>query len=76
MRIFTIAGFTMFNERITDYINYLKFEKRYSAHTLIAYEQDLAQFTDFLTAEYQTSLTVPEITHFHIRGWMAGMKEK
>ena len=73
MRIFTLAGFTMFNERLTDYIQYLRFEKRYSPHTLTAYEKDLEQFNDYLTSEFSFN-DLKLITHFHIRGWLAGMK--
>ena len=63
----------MFEERLTDYIQYLRFEKRYSPHTLTAYQNDLEQFREFLLKEYNiTELKV--ITHFHIRGWLAGMK--
>ena len=63
----------MFNERITDYIQYLRCEKRYSPHTLLAYQKDLEQFNDYLSKEF--SLTeLKLITHFHIRGWLAGMK--
>jgi len=63
----------MFTQRSTDFISYLRFEKRYSAHTLTAYEHDLYQFNEYLTAEF-TSIDLKDITHFHIRGWLAGMK--
>lgn len=36
---------------ISEFLNYLKHEKRYSVHTLIAYETDLNQFHDFLVQE-------------------------
>src|SRR5580698_4105004 len=63
----------MFNERLTDFIQYLRFEKRYSAHTLIAYQKDLEQFRDYLSKEFALK-ELNAITHFHIRGWLAGMK--
>ena len=63
----------MFDERLTDYLHYLKFEKRYASHTLTAYQHDLEQFRDFLTTEYGNT-NLKTITHFHIRGWLAGMK--
>ncbi len=63
----------MFDERLPDFIQYLRFEKRYSAHTLTAYQRDLEQFRDFLTKEFGMS-EMKLITHFHIRGWLAGMK--
>ncbi len=64
----------MFDERLTEFINYLRFEKRYSPHTLTAYQNDLDQFRSFLLKNYEhTDLNL--ISHFHIRGWLAGMKE-
>ena len=63
----------MFDERLTDYIQYLRFEKRYATHTLIAYQHDLEQFRDFLATEYSLK-ELKDISHFHIRGWLAGMK--
>jgi integrase/recombinase XerC len=63
----------MFDERLTDFTQYLRFEKRYSAHTLIAYQRDLEQFRDFLSKEFALT-ELKDITHFHIRGWLAGMK--
>ncbi len=74
MRKFTIAGFTMFDERLTDFIQYLRFEKRYSTHTLTAYQADLEQFRDFLSKEF-SSPEISSISHFHIRTWLANMKE-
>lgn len=64
----------MFDERLTEFVQYLRFEKRYSPHTLIAYQRDLEQFRDYLVKEFDlTELKL--ITHFHIRGWLADMKE-
>jgi len=63
----------MFDERLTEFLHYLRFEKRYSPQTLIAYQHDIEQFRDFLTAEYNLT-ELKSITHFHIRGWLAGMK--
>ena len=63
----------MFDERLTDYLHYLKFEKRYASHTLTAYQHDLEQFRDFLLKEYGNT-NLKAITHFHTRGWLAGMK--
>jgi len=64
----------MFTER---FIRYIQFEKRYSKHTVSAYQSDLDQFTTFLNnPEKQTPapdalITHPsQITHYHIRNWM------
>ncbi len=63
----------MFNERLTDFLQYLRFEKRYSPHTLLAYQKDLEQFDSYLSQEFSMN-DLKLITHFHIRGWLAGMK--
>lgn len=65
----------MFEDKLVDFLQYLRFEKRYSAHTLTAYRKDLEQFRDFLAAEYGLS-ELESISHFHIRGWLAGIKEQ
>jgi integrase/recombinase XerC len=65
----------MFDERLTDFIHYLRFEKRYAPLTLVAYQHDLEQFRDYLTREFNHT-DLKDISHFHIRGWLAGMKEK
>lgn len=57
-----------------DYIQYLRFEKRVSLHTLIAYEQDLRQFSDYLSAEFGDP-GFPSVSHFHIRSWLATLKD-
>ena len=64
----------MFNERLTDFLQYLRFEKRYSPHTLLAYQKDLEQFDTYLSTAFEVN-DIKLITHFHIRGWLAGMKE-
>lgn len=64
----------MFSER---FINYIKFEKRYSKHTVLAYNSDLNQFEVFLNNPNNTNppptpiITHPsQISHYHIRNWM------
>jgi integrase/recombinase XerC len=59
---------------IQSFIDYLKFEKRYSAHTITAYQNDLKDFFDFLDAQFgQTGLK--EIGSAMIRSWLAGLKD-
>jgi len=64
----------MFTER---FIRYIQFEKRYSPHTVSAYQSDLDQFTGFLNNPQKQSPPPPpvithpsQITHYHIRNWM------
>src|SRR5262245_47215437 len=61
--------------RYQDFLDFLKFEKRYSAHTLISYETDLASFFAFLGQQYGET-TLKEITHSMLRSWLAGLKEE
>lgn len=66
---------------VTDYpiltqhfLDYLKFEKRYSRHTIIAYQNDLEQFFAYLSSQFEAP-TLQEITAGMIRSWLAELKE-
>lgn len=62
-------------QRIQDFLQYLRFEKRYSRHTVIAYQTDLEQFSLYITAQF--AIDNPALlTHFHIRSWLATLKEE
>jgi integrase/recombinase XerC len=52
------------------FIQYIKFEKRYSPHTVSAYQSDLDQFVGFLNHPDQTVIHPQEISHYQIRNWM------
>lgn len=56
------------------FIDYIKFEKRYSQHTIQAYLRDLDQFTIFLNEQYDIS-DVSIATHQHIRSWLVYLIE-
>ena len=67
----------MFTER---FIQYIKFEKRYSPHTVSAYQSDLEQFIGYLNnpdkkdPAPEPEITHPsQITHHLIRNWMVEM---
>lgn len=60
---------------IRSFLDYLKFEKRYSAHTIISYETDLTAFFQYLDTNFG-KLQLSEITHSFIRSWLADLKEK
>lgn len=64
----------MMNEWLPDFLKYIKFEKRYSHNTLVAYEQDLGQFRDYITDQFSIN-DIQEVSHFHIRSWLADMKD-
>ncbi len=57
---------------INDFLDYIKFEKRYSQHTLISYQNDLEQFFGYLTQF--DSPAVKDIAPSFIRSWLAELK--
>jgi integrase/recombinase XerC len=57
------------------FIDYLKFEKRYSAHTIRAYTDDLDQFFLFLEKTFGETAP-PGISATFIRSWLASLKEQ
>lgn len=54
------------------FIAHLRFEKRYSRHTLIAYEEDLRQFLEYLTQQYEMPDAL-QAKPLHIRSWLADL---
>ncbi|WP_300601188.1 tyrosine-type recombinase/integrase [Niabella sp.] len=66
-------------ERIVDHIepfvNYLKFEKRYSRHTIAAYTTDLQEFSDFMETLYDNT-PLRDISYTYIRSWLARLMEQ
>jgi integrase/recombinase XerC len=58
---------------VTDFLDYIKFEKRYSQHTLISYQNDLGQFFAYLSSQFD-SPALPDITAPFIRSWLAELK--
>lgn len=59
---------------IQPFLAFLKFEKRYSRHTLISYENDLTAFFDYLVVTYG-SCPLKDISHLFIRSWLASLKD-
>ncbi len=59
---------------IQPFLDYLKFEKRYSRHTLISYENDLVSFFNYLHTAYG-EIELGAITHLYIRSWLASLKD-
>lgn len=57
------------------FLDYLKFEKRYSQHTIISYQNDLEQFFAYLASQFDAP-PVEKITAMFIRSWLAELKEE
>lgn len=60
---------------LPSFFAYLRYEKRYSPHTVEAYRRDLSQFAQFLLATYALENYV-QVTHTHIRSWLVFLVEK
>lgn len=60
---------------IRDFLDYLRFQKRYSRHTIISYKNDLGSFSLFLQQQFGNT-SLPGIETSFIRSWLAGLKEQ
>lgn len=59
---------------IRPFLDYLRYEKRFSQHTVVSYQTDLDQFFSYLEAQYQ-SPAVNDIATIYIRSWLASLKQ-
>jgi integrase/recombinase XerC len=62
------------------FFRYLEFEKRFSKHTIVAYQNDLDQYAAYIKMQYELD-DLNLISHTFIRSWIvsmmdAGMKSK
>lgn len=60
---------------ISQFLHYLRFQKRYSEHTLKAYEGDLNNFNDFLEGQFEIKQSWEEVNHHMIREWVISLME-
>ena len=56
------------------FLDYLKFQKRYSQHTVISYQNDLEDFLTFITDNYG-AVALTEISAGLVRTWLASLKQ-
>ena len=55
-----------------EFLDFLRYEKRFSSHTVISYQTDLTQFVAYLQAEYELA-DPAQATHPLIRGWVVSL---
>ena len=57
------------------FLDYISAEKRFSPHTLAAYQRDLSQFLDYLKDDDPPPTHISEINHIQVRMWIAELME-
>lgn len=62
-------------ESIKDFIDFLRFEKRYSAHTVLAYQTDLEEFSSFIDQAYG-KMMLSEVAPVIIRSFVVTLMEQ
>jgi integrase/recombinase XerC len=59
-------------EPLTDFINHIRVEKRYSAHTIRAYTDDIRQFVLFINIDPDSD-EILSVTRAQIRSWVISL---
>lgn len=62
----------MLESLINDFLHYIRFEKRMSEKTYIAYKNDLASFEQFLK-DWYGAIALKDIELNHLRSWIAAL---
>ena len=61
--------------RVQKFIDYLLLEKKYSPHTVVAYQNDIKAFQVFLTQEFSDS-EVSTANYSQIRSWIVQLVDR
>lgn len=59
---------------VQPFLDTLKFEKRYSPHTIRSYQDDLTQFFDYLVIQFG-EIEMEHISSSLIRSWLVSLKD-
>jgi len=60
---------------VYEYLQYIRYEKNYSAHTVVAYRRDLSDFLDY--AQENEGVTTPQdVSSDMIRSWVMSLLEQ
>lgn len=62
------------DHRIHSFLDYLKYERRYSGHTYTSYHTDLRDFFEYLDVQFGTP-QLKDINQGVVRSWLASLKE-
>ena len=59
------------NDILQQFLDYLKKEKQYSLHTVLAYQRDLQDLIKFLKKQFATLQQWKEVDTYHLRSYLA-----
>ncbi len=59
---------------VESFLRYLRYEKRYSDHTILSYQNDLNQLQNFLDSEFPDAPII-EVNHSILRSWLINLSE-
>ncbi|MEO6734376.1 MAG: tyrosine-type recombinase/integrase [Ferruginibacter sp.] len=62
------------HSHIKSFLDHLEFQKRYSPHTIISYQNDLSGFFDYIELQFGNT-ALSEINASFVRSWLASLKE-
>jgi len=57
-----------------NFLNHIRYEKRYSSHTVISLQTDLEQFRKYLN-DQDERLAITDVTHHDIRAWVVALMD-
>ena len=60
--------------QLQSFVDHLALERRYSAHTVRAYGDDLRAFLDYLNSQYGVS-DAAGVEAYHVRSWLSSLAE-
>lgn len=58
---------------VDSFLNYLRYEKRYSPHTVLSYQNDLSQFEKYLKEKFEEATASAH--HGMVRSWIVDLME-
>lgn len=64
----------MFGEFLSQFLDYLTYEKKYSVHTLTSYKTDLDQFLVFIDPQNE-AFPIDEVNYQQIRKWITSLMD-
>ncbi len=67
-------GTTFFLMLNQSFFRYLEFEKRFSRHTIVAYQNDLDQYAAYINSQFELD-DLNQISHTFIRSWIVSMMD-